>query len=80
MIGERDIFSKDIRKCGVAVFALERGCPVQHLVDQNAQGPPIDCTRMSASLDHLGGNIFFGAHERVGSEVGNARFGVDRWQ
>lgn len=80
MIGEWDIFPKDIRKRGVAVFAFEGGCSVQHLIDQNSQSPPINRTSVPASLDHLGSNILLGSHEGIGSEIGDARLGVDGGQ
>ena len=80
MVRERNVFAQDVGKGGVAVLALERRGPVQHLVHQDAQGPPVDGARVPAALDHLGRDVLLGADKRVGAEVGNARLGVDGWQ
>ena len=33
MLGEKRIVAKDIGKCGVTVFALERSGAVEHFID-----------------------------------------------
>lgn len=75
--GERDVVAQDVCESGITVFALERCCTEEHLIDQNAEGPPIYRAGVTTAFDHLWGDIFFGSDERVGPEVGYTGFGVD---
>lgn len=77
MIREGDILPQDVGKGRVPVLTLERSRAVQHLVDQDAQGPPVYGAGMSAALDDLGRDVLLGPDERVRPEVGDAGFGVD---
>lgn len=69
MLREGNIVSQDIRKGGIAVLAFERGCAEQHLVNQYAEGPPINSTRMPTTLNNLRRNVLLRANKRVRSEV-----------
>jgi hypothetical protein len=77
MIGEGDILPQNVCKCSIPVLALERGRAVQHFVNQDAECPPIHSARVAAALDDLGRDVFLGADERIGAEVGDARARVD---
>lgn len=80
MVREGDVLPKDVRKGRIPVLALERGGSVQHLVDENAQSPPVDSAGVAASLDHLRRDVLLSADKRVGPEVGDAGLGIDRGQ
>jgi hypothetical protein len=69
VIREWDVFPEDVCKRRVPVLALERRRAVKHLVDQNAQRPPIHCARMATSLDDLRRNVLFGSYKRIRSEI-----------
>ena len=75
-----NIIPEDVSKSSITVLSLERRGAEKHLVDQNPQGPPIDCARMTTALDDFGSNVFFSANERIGAKVGDAGFGVDDWK
>ena len=77
MVGERNVLAKNVGKCGIAILALEGGGAVKHLIDENAERPPVDSTCMAATLNNFWRNVFLGADERVGAEVGDARSGID---
>lgn len=80
MFGELNLISQYTSKSSIAVLPLEWCCPIQHLIDQNSQGPPVDSASVPTALDDLGGNVFFCTNKRVCSEVRDAGFGVDGWQ
>ena len=77
MLRERYVVAQDVRKCSISVFAFERRRTKEHLVDQYAQGPPIDGAGVAAAFDYLRGNVLFGADERVCSEIRNTGLGID---
>lgn len=68
-VWEGDLVPQDVRKSRVPVFALEWCCAVQHLVDENAQSPPVDCTSMPTALDYLWRNVFLCSNKRVCPEI-----------
>lgn len=72
MVRKRDVLSKNIRKSRITIFALERGRSVEHLINQDAQGPPVHRASVAAALDDFGGDVLFSADKGVGSEVGDA--------
>lgn len=74
--GEVDLLFQHIGERQVSVLALERGHAKQHLVDENTQRPPVDRRSVAVPSNHLRSNVLLRADKRVGSEVGNARFGV----
>ena len=80
MFGEANVVAQDVGKGGGPVLALEGRGAVEHLVDQDAQGPPVDGAGVAAALDDFGGDVLLGADERVGAEVGDARLGVHHGQ
>lgn len=63
MLREWDVVAEDIRKGAVPILALEWSRAVEHLVYQNAKGPPVDSTRVSITLDDLRCNVLFGSDE-----------------
>lgn len=77
MVGEGDVLAQDVGKRRVTVLALKRRRAIQHLVDQDAQRPPVDGARVPAALNHLGRDVLLRPDERVGAEVGDARLCVD---
>ena len=77
IVWKRDILTQDIRECRSPVFALERGCAVEHLIYQDAQRPPIHRTGMTTALDNFGRDVLLSPDKRVGSEVCNARSCID---
>lgn len=78
MLREGDLVPQDIGERRVAVFTFERGSAEQHFVDEDAQCPPINGACVTVAFDHFWCNILFGANERIRSEVGYARLGVDQ--
>ena len=76
---ERYLVPENVCKSRVAILALERRGSVQHFVDQDSKGPPIDCTCVSTALDNLWRNVLFGTNERIGSEIVDTGFGVNGW-
>ena len=80
MLGERYIIAEDIRKRSVTVFSLEGGCSVEHFVDEDAEGPPVDGGGVATAFDDFGGDVFFGADEGVCAEVSDAGFRVHHWE
>lgn len=75
--GEGHLVPEDVGERGVPVLALERRRAEKHLVDQNAQCPPIDRTRVTATLNHFRRDVLFCSYKRVRAEVGDTRLGVD---
>ena len=75
--GEGYVVSQDVGKGCVSVLALEWGGAVQHLVDEDAEGPPIDGTGVAASFDNFWGYVLFSPDERVGTEIRYAGFRID---
>lgn len=73
MIGERNIFTQNVCKRGIAILALKGRCAVKHFIDENAERPPVNSASMAATLNNLWRNVFLCADKRVGSEVGDAR-------
>ena len=69
MVRKRNILAQDIGKGSISIFALERRRAVQHFVDENTKSPPVNCARVAAALDDLGGNVLLSADERIGTEI-----------
>lgn len=69
MFREWHVISENIGECRIAILALERGSPEQHLVYQDAQGPPINGTGVSIAFDDFGCNVLFCTDKRVRSKV-----------
>lgn len=63
MLWERNIISQYVCKGCIAILALERSSTEQHLIDQNAEGPPIYRTGMATSFDNLWCNILLRTNE-----------------
>lgn len=77
MLGERYFIPEDVAECRVAILALEGRGPVEHFVDQNAQGPPVHGTGVPATLDHLRGYVLFSPDKGICPEIRNAGLGVN---
>lgn len=77
MLRELNFIPQNVGESGIAIFSLERRCPIQHLKNQDAQSPPVDSAGVATALDNLGGNVLFRTDKRVRSEIRNARLGVD---
>ena len=77
MFGKRHLISQDVCKGGIAIFALERRGPEQHLIYQYSKRPPVHCRRVAAPLDDFRGNILLSPHKRIGSEIRDTRFRID---
>lgn len=52
-------------------------CTHNHLVHQNAEGPPVNSGSVTTSLDDLWSDILLGPDKRVCAKVRDARSGVD---
>lgn len=78
--GEGYFVPQNVGEGGIAVLALERRCSVEHLVYQDAECPPIDSTRMAATLDHFRRNVLLCAYKRIRTEVVNTRLRIYRWE
>jgi len=72
VIGKRNLVVQNVLKRRVPIRPFEWRRPVNHLVDQHTQSPPIHPARVPVAFDHLGRNVLFRAHERVGSDRGGA--------
>ena len=79
--GEFEMAILDLGERFPLTAAMEGGLPVEHLVDENTQRPPIDSATMAGPVDHFGGQVIFSADEGIGHEAGLNRgrgVGVDR--
>ena len=74
---KRHLIPQDIRKCRIAILALERRRPKQHFINEDTERPPVDGGRVAVALDDFWRNILFGADKGIGAEVGDAGFRVD---
>lgn len=72
MVREWNVLAENVGESGVAVLALEGSSAVKHFVNKDTQRPPVDSTRVAATLNNLWSYVFFGADKRVGSEVRDA--------
>ena len=63
MLWEGNIISQNVGKGSVAVLSFEGCSPKQHLVNQYAQSPPINRTRVSTALDNFWRNILLSSHK-----------------
>lgn len=77
---EGHLIPQDVGKSRITILALKRRRPVQHLVDQDTEGPPIDSASVSTALDNLGCNVFLRPYKRIGTEVVDTRLRINRWQ
>mmetsp|Transcript_2246 Transcript_2246/g.6220 ORF Transcript_2246/g.6220 Transcript_2246/m.6220 type:complete len:214 (+) Transcript_2246:580-1221(+) len=68
--GEPEPPGHDALEGGVPGAALEGRCAVQQLVGQHPQAPPVHPAAMAVAVDHLGGQVLFGADEGVGAAHG----------
>lgn len=78
MFRERYLVPQNIGERCIPVLALEGSGAVEHLVHENAQGPPIHGAGVAAALDDFGSNVFFRSNKGVRSEIGDTGFGVNR--
>ncbi len=68
--GEGYVVAQDVCESGVTVLALEGCSAEEHLVYQNAKGPPIHGAGVTTAFDHFWGDVLLGPYERVRPEVG----------
>ena len=77
MVREGYVLPQNIGESRITILSLERSSSVEHLVYQDAKGPPIDGTGVAASFDDLGSDVLFCPHKAVRPEVRNATLRVD---
>ena len=69
MLWEGYVVAEDICECLIPAFAFEGGGAEQHFVDEDSEGPPVDCACVAAAFDDFGGYVLFCAYEGIGSEI-----------
>ena len=61
--GERQFSMENVAERVVQIDTFEWRIAVSHLVEQHAEGPPVDREVVAAlALYHLGRHVFLGAH------------------
>jgi hypothetical protein len=71
--GERERAACDVAERGLVVGAGERGAPVEELVEEHAEGPPVHGGAVGPAPGDLGGHVLVRAHERAGARVHGLR-------
>jgi hypothetical protein len=63
VVRELRVLPEDVGEGGVAGGAFERRGTVEHLEDEDADGPPVDSGRVAAAFDDLRRNVLFGTNK-----------------
>ncbi len=77
MFREHGIVTKNVSECCISVLSLEGSSAIEHLVDEDSQGPPVNGAGMPTSFDDFWSNVLLGADKGIRAEVCNAGFCVN---
>jgi hypothetical protein len=77
--GEGQRAARDVAERGLVVGARERGAPVQELVQEHAERPPVDGRAVGPAAGHLGRHVLVRAHERARPRLHRLRH-QGRWR
>ena len=80
MFREVDVRVDYFVECCIAIGAFERRCVEEHLVDQDAEGPPVHTAGMAIASQHFWRDVLFCANERVCSNIVSTRFCINHCQ